>query len=151
MKLNTTANYEYVSRTFKPIERYRTVEFNRDFNLDAITTEATEHLFSAGLQLFKNENQNIGYALNTFTREGQYQGYLHRVNALYKAGKYGFKYDGSLLSSDAITNDGTFFKHYLDANREIFNLVAGFVFEQQQNITADKQTDALTGNSFSYS
>lgn len=151
LKLNTSANYEYVSKTFKPIERYRTVEFNRDFNLDAITTEATEHLFSAGLQLFKKENQNIGYTLNTFTREGQYQGYLHKVNALYKAGKYGFKFDGSLLNSDATANDGTFFKHYLDANREIFNLIAGFVFEQQQNTTADKQTDALTGNSFSYS
>ncbi|MFN0255247.1 hypothetical protein [Pedobacter ureilyticus] len=151
LKLNTSANYEYVSKTFKPIERYRTVEFNRDFNLDAITTEATEHLFSAGLQLFKKENQNIGYTLNTFTREGQYQGYLHKVNALYKAGKYGFKYDGSLLNSNATANDGTFFKHYLDANREISNLIAGFVFEQQQNTTADKQTDALTGNSFSYS
>jgi hypothetical protein len=151
LKLNTSANYEYVSKTFKPIERYRTIEFNRDFNLDAITTEATEHLFSAGLQLFKKENQNIGYTLNTFTREGQYQGYLHKVNALYKAGKYGFKFDGSLLNSDATANDGTFFKHYLDANREISNLIAGFVFEQQQNTTADKQTDALTGNSFSYS
>ena len=150
LKLNTSANYEYVSKTFKPIERYRTVEFNRDFNLDAITTEATEHLFSAGLQLFKKENQNIGYTLNTFTREGQYQGYLHKLNALYKAGKYGLRYDGSLLNSDATLSEGTFFKHYLDANREVFNLVAGFVFEQQQNTSAEKQTDILTGNSLSY-
>lgn len=150
LKLNTSANYEYVSKTFKPIERYRAIEFNRDFNLDATITEATEHLFSAGAQLFKNDTQNIGYTLNTFIREGQYKGYLHKVNALYKAGKYGLKYEGSLLNSDATTNDGTFFKHYLDVNREVFNLVAGFVFEQQQNTTADKQTDVLTGNSFSY-
>ncbi|GAB1464329.1 hypothetical protein [Pedobacter sp.] len=150
LKLNTTANYEYVSSTFKPIERYRTVEFNRDFNLEALTTTATEHLFSAGVQLFKKDTQNIGYTLNTFTRTAQYHGYLHQVNALYKAGKYSFKYDGSLLNTDATTNDGAFFKHLLDANRAVFNLVAGFVFEQQQNITADKQTNALTGNSFSY-
>lgn len=150
LKLNTSANYEYVSKTFKPIERYRTVEFNRDFNLDAITTEATEHLFSAGLQLYQKENQNIGYTLNTFTREGQYQGYLHRVKSVFKAGKYGLKYDGSLLNSDATANKGTFFKHYLDANREVFNFVAGFVFEQQHNLTTDKQTDLLTGNSLSY-
>ena len=151
LKLNTTANYEYVSRTFKPIERYRTVEFNRDFNLDAITAEATEHLFSAGVQLYKKENQNIGYMLNTFTREGQYQGYLHKVNALYRAGKYGLRYDGSLLNSDATVNQGKFYKHYLDLNREVFfNLVAGFAFEQQHNRTVDKQTDLLTGNSLSY-
>ncbi len=42
------------------------------------------------------------------------------------------------------------FKHYLDANREVFNFVAGFVFEQQHNLTTDKQTDLLTGNSLSY-
>ncbi len=150
LKINTTANYEYVSKTFKPIERYRTVEFNRDFNLDAITTEATEHLFTAGAQLFKNDKQNIGYTLNTFVREGEYNGYLHKLNAQYKAGKYGLKYDGSLLNSNTTTNDGTFFKHYLDVNREVFKLVGGFVFEQQQNTTTDRQTDVLTANSLSY-
>ncbi len=150
LKLNTSANYEYVSKTFKPIERYRMVEFNRDFNLDAITVPATEHLFSVGAQLYNNQQQHISYTLNTFNREAQYQGYLHKVSALYKQGKYGLKYDGSLLNSDATANNGTFFKHYLDVNREVFSLVAGFVFEQQHNLTSDKQTDVLTGNSFSY-
>lgn len=151
LKLNTSANYEYVSKTFKPIERYRTVEFSRDFNLDVLTTEATEHLFSANAQLFKNSSQNIGYTLNTFIRDGQYRGYLHQVKALYKTDNYSLQYDGSLLNADATTNNGSFYKHYLDVNRAVFNrLVAGAVFEQQHNITADKQTDNLTGNSFSY-
>ncbi|RYF25343.1 MAG: hypothetical protein EOO42_03960 [Flavobacteriales bacterium] len=150
LMLNTTANYEYVSKTFKPIERYRAVEFNRDFNLDAVTTEANEHLFTAGAQLFKSDQKNIAYTLNTLNRIGQYEGYLHKVNTLFKAGKYGLRYDGSLLNSDATLNKGTFFKHFLDANREVFNFLAGFVFEQQHNLTTDKQTDLLTGNSLSY-
>ncbi|WP_113663756.1 hypothetical protein [Pedobacter nanyangensis] len=150
LKLNTSANYEYVSKTFKPIERYRMVEFNRDFNLDALTTPATEHLFSVGAQLYNNPLQNISYTLSTFSRETQYQGYLHKVNGLYKQGRYGLKYDGSLLKSDATVSRGTFFKHYLEVNREIFGLLAGFVFEQQHNLTSDKQTDVLTGSSFSY-
>lgn len=149
-KLNTVANYEYTSKAFTPIERYRTVEFNRDFNLDMVTAEAAEHLISAGAQLFKSEAQNITYNLSTFIREDQYEGYLHRVNTQYKAGKYGFRYDGSLLNSNATQSKGTFFKHHLDLNKEIFKLVAGFVFEQQQNETEDKQTMALTGNSLAY-
>jgi hypothetical protein len=150
LKLNTSANYEYVSKTFKPIERYRTVEFNRDFNLEAFATAATEHLFSANAQLVRSDSQQVAYRLSTFIREAQYNGYLHSVNAIYKQGKYGLRYDGSLLKSNATTNSGRFFKHYLDINREVLRLTAGFVFEQQQNNTADKQNNSLTGNSFSY-
>ncbi len=150
LKLNTSTNYEYVSKTFKPIERYRIVEFNRDFNLEAVSTPATENLFSTTLQLYQSDTKNLAYSLNTFSRRGEYQGFLHKVNALYKIGKYGLKYDGSLLNSDATSSNGTFFKHYLDLNREVFKMQAGFVFEQQQNTTTDKQTDLLTGSSFSY-
>jgi len=150
LKLNTSANYEYVSKTFKPIERYRIVEFNRDFNLDIVNTPATENLFSTTLQLYKSDAQYIAYSLNTFTRQGEYQGFLHKVNSLYKVGKYGLKYDGSLLKSDATLSSGEFFKHYLDVNREVFKMQLGFIFEQQQNTTTNKQTDLLNGNSFSY-
>jgi hypothetical protein len=148
--INTHANYEYVTKTFKPIERYRMVEFNRDFNLDAITTEATEHLVTAYAQLFQNEEKNLSYTLNSFIRNDEYKGYLHKVITKYKLGAYNVRYDGSLLNSNSLRNSGVFYKQYLDLNRPVFNLVAGVVFEQQYNNTKEKQTDILTGNSFSY-
>jgi hypothetical protein len=150
LKLNTFASYEYASSTFKPIERYRAVEFNRDFNLDALAAKANEHLVTLGWQLFRDKAQNISYSFNTFNRTNQYRGYLHKANANYKKGKYGLHYEGSILNNDASSTNGVFRKHYLDLNRQLFKLIAGFVFEQQHNETANEQTNELTANSLSY-
>ncbi len=150
LKINTSASYEYASSTFKPIERYRAVEFNRDFNLDTFSTETDEHLLTIGAELFKSRAQKIAYAFNTFNRTNNYEGYLHKLNALYEKGKYGFRYEGSALNSKTLNTTGIFVKHYFDLNRQILNLLGGFIFEQQHNKTVNQSTEELTGNSLSY-
>lgn len=150
LMLISNGNYEYVSQTFTPIERYRSVEFNRDFNLDGLLMPSSEHLVNTNVQLFQSEQKNISYGLNAFIRQQNYQGYQHRVAANYQIGKYRLKYNGSLLKSNATLNSGDFYKQYLDFNRRIFGVVAGFVFDQQYNETFDKASSNLTGNSLSW-
>lgn len=150
LKLNTSATYEYVSNAFEPIERYRDIEFNRDFNLEPITAEATEHLLSANAQLYQSPEKNIAYTLNTFIRDEFYRGYLHKVETKYKLGAYSLRYNGSALKSNSTLTKGDFYKQDLDLHRPIFNMIAGLAFEQQYNQTIDKNTTDLTGNSFAY-
>ena len=48
-RLTSTLNYEYVQRDFKSVERYRNVEFERDWNLGTTTIYNDENIGSANL------------------------------------------------------------------------------------------------------
>lgn len=150
LQLNTSAKYEYVSKSFKPLERYREVEFDVNFNLEPTAVAATEHLISAYAQLFQSTERNIAYELNTLTRADFYSGYRHKVQTNYKLGVYNLNYNGSLLNANSTATNGVFYKHKLDFSRPVFNLIAGLFFEEEHNETVDKNTLNLTGNSSSF-
>lgn len=149
--LRTKVNYELASAGFKPLERYRTVEFSRDFNLDLVGESLDEHLLALNTTLFKDNARQIGYSLNSFKRGQLYKGLMHKVNAAYKVGTFGVKYDGSFLKSDEKNlTDGLFDKHFVDINKEINSLVFGVSYDHQRNETIDLNSAKLTANSQAY-
>ena len=148
--LKSYGNYEFTTKNFTPIERYRSVEFNRDFNLDAVLLPADEHLISSNFQLYQSNAKNIGYAFNAFIRKENYEGFQHKMATTYQFGKINLRYDGSLLNSSSTLNRGNFYKQYLDVNSPIWKVVLGFNYDQQYNSTKDKTSGNLIGNSFSY-
>ncbi len=150
LKLNTSAQYEFVTDAFKPVERYRSIEFNRDFNLENIIDTAAEHLVSVNAQLYQTPEKNISYTLNTFTRDEFYQGYRHQLQTNYKLGKYKLRYNGSALNTNTVFNSGALYKQNLDLHRPLFDIILGVYFEQEHNRSANKNTLDLTGNSAAY-
>lgn len=157
MKLNTDSlvlnmefNYEFAAKTFTPLERYRTVEFNRDFNLDAVLDTTDEHLISTKLQLYKSLQKQITHNFSAFLRHGSYQGYLNRILGNYQWRKYFIRYDGSLLNAGGTKTNGKFFRQNIDLGREIGRLVLGVATDHQYNTTADALAQNLTGNSFAW-
>src|SRR5690606_26567593 len=45
-RLNSTLNYEYTDVNFEPIDRYRPIEFDRDWSLDNPNQKAEDHIFN---------------------------------------------------------------------------------------------------------
>ena len=77
-KLITEVNYELKQNQFRPIERYRQVEFNRDWNLSATDTDSLqEHYGNVILSYIPSEKQSVKYRLSTFIQEDEYSGIKH--------------------------------------------------------------------------
>lgn len=151
LRLKTNASYEYVNKQFKPLERYRPVEFDRDFNFrGTVLTAADEHWSTFNLQLIKSEKKNIAYSFANFNRGEAYNGFQQALNGTYTYKDYRLSYIGSLLNTITNIDKGTFYKQAFTLAKAFKSVETGFNFNEENNQTANKLTDTLMAQSFSF-
>lgn len=104
------ANYEHVDENFRPIERFRTVEFERDWNITNTNTNVyqNQHIAGGSLGFRKNNMGTVLYSFNTFLNGDAYNANQSALNA--QLNKKGFKLDlnGSYTQS---TGDSSHFAY----------------------------------------
>ena len=107
-RVRSVLDYEYTAPQFAPIDRYRDVEFDRNWStastvqgnaVGGVPREDNVLNFSVGLT--KNANNSFGYRLSRRYRPGEVNGLQHWFDAARKIG--GLELRGSLflLNSDA--------------------------------------------------
>ncbi|MBA3971249.1 MAG: hypothetical protein H0X46_03755, partial [Bacteroidetes bacterium] len=149
LTLLTNVNYEFTQRYFSPIERYRSIEFERDWNRPSVLQSADQHIVGASVGLAKKGTGNIGYRFNTFLEADKYNGNKH--NAQINLSKKGFTvlYDGSLLNSASTTNTN-FYRHKSGISQRIKWFTVGLKDELEQNKFALAKKDSLLSNSYQF-
>ncbi|HEX7367670.1 MAG TPA: hypothetical protein VF273_11270 [Pelobium sp.] len=151
LRLKTSLSYEYVNQQFKPLERYRPVEFDRDFNFRADPLlAADEHWSTLNLQLIKSDKKNVAYGISNFNRGTYYNGLQQSLNGVYQFKKYTASYAGSLLNSKTTLADGTFYRQNLTFTKAFNNLETGFNYTEENNKTINLSNDSLALQSFSF-
>jgi hypothetical protein len=73
--------YEFVDKRFYAIERYRNVEFIRDFNLLNTKSTNDEHITKFSLGYEKGQLLNTEYRLRTYHQDSLYTGFEHFLGA----------------------------------------------------------------------
>ncbi|HLG03017.1 MAG TPA: hypothetical protein VI731_05440, partial [Bacteroidia bacterium] len=116
LSLVVETHYELVSRYFSPIERYRSVEFERDWNLgwgSANRLPASgQHLGGVTLNLKKLKSANrISYGWSMF-REGEFMnGVKNDVAGSWNYRRFGAVAHVSLLQTSGQNRNTTFLRH----------------------------------------
>ena len=145
----TNVNYEFVQKYFSPIERYRSIEFERDWNRGSSLQVDDQHIVGASFGLAKKGLGSVGYRFNAFFEGTNYNANKH--NATIALSKKGFAvlYDGSLLSSASATNTN-FYRHKSGVSQKIKWFTVGLKDEFEQNKFALSKKDSLLSNSYQF-
>ncbi|SMC70179.1 hypothetical protein SAMN06296427_10629 [Moheibacter sediminis] len=98
--LNPLFELSYIQKNFQSIQRLRTVEFTRDFNLDQELSEVNQTYLKVGLQANYRDSLNLNYNLHYLNNENQYTGFKNDLNLNYKSGKNFAQANFSLLNSE---------------------------------------------------
>ena len=153
LTLISVFGYEYVQDRFKPLERLRNVEFNRDWGLPFIAPLATEHLINTSIKISDKYDDDIKYDITNYRRSDNYNGLRQSIihNTKYK----GFKIsDQFLLTNFSYQNkSGIYLRPLIDISKElknVKNILIGLNFSAEKNILKDKLTDSLSLQSFAY-
>ena len=149
-KLSSDVSYEYVNRDFKPIERFRNVEFERDWNLGTSTVYSDEHIATGQVALTKMTLGTLSYQAKSFNKGSDYNGLLHSAGLAATIAKFNLTSTGSLLNTRGTFVKSTFYKHSVDINRPIWKIVLGVRENTEHNELHTILSDTLTPSSFSF-
>jgi len=143
-----SGSHELVSKNFTPVERFRPVEFERDWNLGDLDADAGEHNTSLSLQLTNPQNGNARYQFRSFQKGSAYSGFMNMADARLSLGGFMIFFDGSLLNSSGFRQTG-FYRHRAGISRPILFMVAGFEHQMEDNRQRNEdQGDLLPSSAF---
>lgn len=134
-------SYEISGQHFRPLERYRSTEFERDWNLSPLVQSGKEQLAEVALKAQHKQHGEINFWVGTLINENDYRGVMQKLQSDWKQGRNQFIYAASLLNTEGSTTS-SFYRHRAAYIRSIADFQLGVIQELEDN----QQTDR--GNSF---
>lgn len=151
--LMTGGTYEFVNRNFNPLDRYRPVEFTRNWNLSGQdSSRVDQHLANGGVNLVWAQHGNVGYDLSYYqVTGGIYEGYMHNITTKYDNKGYKLNFRLSLLNAEGSVEDSRFMRPLLTAEKTFYKLKGwrlGGYYEHDNNKRYVSGTNNLLTSSF---
>ena len=144
-------SYQFVTNRFRQIERYRTVEFQRDWNLDNIPDQQ-EHWATFQTSLSKTGKEKVGIESSLINRPGEYNGWKNGINFNFKPYQSLSAVGAvSYLFSEGNTNRSNFLKQKVQLKQKIGKRYYLQVLEEQErNLLENIALDSLLGASLNF-
>ncbi len=116
--LRTTMQIEARDRNFNPIENYRSVEFNRDWNTRNKGYVGNEVSSRLGANFMNRKYGNINFSGQQYIIGGDYEGLRAFSNGRWKQKGFAATWDGSYLSSKA-EQANEYVRHRIDVSQQL--------------------------------
>ena len=149
--VNAFLDTDFIQEEFRNIEGLYNPEFNRDWNIDATTTNGLNSnfgdqlLFSGGANAFHNKKGRANYLFEHLNFSNDFNGNRHTVAAnLFLNEKLSIVSNSSFLNANAALTNSTFFRTYNTARYSFKKYWVGGRFSAESNKQTENETKALT-------
>jgi hypothetical protein len=153
LRIGGQAGYEYVNQLFRPLERLRNVEFNRDWGLAFDAPRADERLANAGIRLSDIRGNAVRYELKTYGRSDGYRGVRHLIDQQANLAGWKIASQFNYTGIDMQLQRGFYLRPTVDLNKQFMKfagLTLGANYQGEHNLYRSKPADTLNANSFGF-
>ncbi len=153
LNLLYNVNYEFVQQQFKQIERFRSVEFDRDWNRPLSgNIEGDQNIASAELGLRNQKGNEVVYGFGYFNEGTLYKGLKQSVKAQYKLKQTQLAYNGSYLNTEdkKLMQTTGFYRHKSRAAQVLGKLVLAYTDDLEHNVFKMDNSSALLPRSYNF-
>jgi hypothetical protein len=142
VSFETYLDFEYLSRSFSPIEQYRKVEFDRDWNTRNKNFIGQQTSILAGLKLADKQKGLAKLEAQNYSIGSDFNGSRMFSEGNWKQSGWYANWDASALTSKASTANGSnsFLRHRVDLSKQLGNIKLGYKDDYERNIF---RTDSL--------
>ena len=144
--INQELGIESISKNYERIERFREVEFERNWNIQQLIKKQDQILSAAKIDLTHLENGFLKYGINSFWIREDFNGFKNEIKINWNKDVF-LEFDASLLNSNG-TFESNFLRHktklYIPLNK--FKIGFEDINENNQFFSAD----TLSTNSYRF-
>lgn len=149
IELVTTFNTELVTSEFNRIERFRAVEFERNWNLNDAILINHQLQADAGIGLRQKGIGQISVNGNSFFVKDNYDGIMARMLGNYKNHGWNLNGTASYLQTDGLRKTA-FLRHKMNFSKSIKRFVVGFNDDHEYNRFLASGTDSIILGSYRF-
>ena len=144
--LRTKLETEIRDRYFAPIEQYRSVEFDRDWNTRNKGFLGNEYSTYVGTNIIHRKNGNFNFEGQSYIIGKDYEGYRGALNGKWRKNGFNAIWDGSYLSSET-PEKNEFIRHRSDISQRLGWFKVGYKDDHELNRF---NTDILETSSYQF-
>lgn len=148
-KLTLSGDYEFAGEQFTALERFRPVEFARNWNI-LTTDRRNEHYVNSSLLYQYGSQLKTTLQTSAFIREGSYKGFMQTASGNLLTKKWLGDFTASWLTTSSDTLQSSFIRPKANIARsfsQLKGLQLGVGFEGEHNYISGVN-DSLISNSF---
>ena len=149
-KVDLSFTYELAQKQFSPVDRYKSAEFNRDWNIFTPFYN-DEHFLQATISLSEKKNTRASFVTEHLNYGQFYQGYRNTGFVNLNFYKFAFTGKASILNSAEADANTRFYRHNLKLTRPVWKVVLGAMHDFEDNQQKSSLSDSLTLRSKKYS
>ncbi len=144
-------NYEYVQKDFTQLERFRSIEFQRDWNrpgADVINTD--QHIATAEIGVEKQNRYRLIYGLNSLNEGKFFTGYKHQLNGVYTKNRFYSDYNGSFLTANNAPVNSEFYRHKTLISQGVGKVKLALSDEFENNLFKASYTNTIMPRTYQF-
>ncbi len=145
--LNSYINHRFTGLHFDPAERFREVEFERDWNLVPTGVGSRENLIESGVSLTGTDSLQAAYRIEYLNLGSSYSGFRQFSNGRVRGKNWETSWSGSYLLSDGEYRKTAFLRHNLRFRRNWGKVNVQLAENAEDNRWKTSGNDTLLTNS----
>lgn len=144
-------NYTRLSKTFNPIDRFRTIEFDRDWNANSgDTLIADDHLVQAYGEIGKPRHWNIRYNGAYRNKGDNVKGSQHTMDIQHKIRYFDFAHQGFVMQNIRPAEKADWVRLSSEVMLTKYTLMPGYRYQSDENAIAKTGTDSVIALAMNY-
>ncbi|MEN9742518.1 MAG: hypothetical protein RLZZ65_323 [Bacteroidota bacterium] len=148
LKKTTVIGYRYLGKQFIPIEQFRAVEFDRDWNIRGKQYTGAQMQVELSQQWQHSQNGQAQIKLENFQIDTIFSGQKFSSEGDWKAKGWQAKWDAFALHANESTTQNTFLRQRIKLSKQLGLFQVGFTDDHEWN--SFKQQSFLTTSSYQF-
>ncbi|MGZ2370972.1 hypothetical protein ACXR6G_14425 [Ancylomarina sp. YFZ004] len=145
--LITSIAYNYLGDNFQEVEKFRSPEFNRNWNIEAQISKSQEHFIELK-NTYKDKISSFTYEIAALNQASQFKGLRQNAIAQYHKNRFELNWNANFLTSDQNDTETRFFRNNIAAIYKLKFLNIGVEQHSENNQWKEKISHNLLANSF---
>jgi len=130
--LSTMASYEFNSKNFSAIDRFRGPDFERNWNENTAIL-GNNNMATGNITYAKSNNDLISYTINFRNKQNDLEGLIHQAQLYHSFGKLFFKGDAFFSKNNDTRGLASWQKYNLQVYYKTKILTPGFQYNTEKN------------------